>query len=95
MLAYPPIAHHYYGFSTSLYIYHHHDQIITQALKTIMASTRYPSDIKKAHISLRKDFPQLSLILQDVTIHNPADARNSLTFGQITCSFNIIAWLQG
>ncbi len=81
--------------ATSLYIYHHHDQIITQALQTIMASTPYSSDIKKAHISLRKDFPQLSLILQDVTIHNPADARHSLAFAQITCSFNIIAWLQG
>lgn len=81
--------------ATTLYIYHYHDYMVTKALQTIMVNTPYPAAVQKAHISLRKDFPQLSLILQDVTIHNPADDNRPLTFGQITCSFNIIAWLQG
>jgi len=81
--------------ATGVYIYHYHDQIITRALKTLMASTPYPTEVKKAKIRLSKDFHQLSLILHEVTIHNPSRDSNGLAFDTITCNFNIMAWLKG
>lgn len=81
--------------ATGMYIYYNHDKIITKALATIMASTPYPTEIQKAKINFGKDFPQLSLILNQVTIHNTTEKKHSLAFDQITCSFNIIALIRG
>jgi hypothetical protein len=82
--------------SVGLYIYHHRDEITAKALQAIMTKMAYPTQVKKVHLSLWRDFPQLSLVLDQVVVQGPHQGqKNILVARQIDCALNVVHLMQG
>lgn len=82
--------------AAGLYIYHHRDQITAKAFQAVMTKMTYPAQVKKVQLSLWKDFPQLSLVLQQVVVQSPTkEQKNILVASQIDCAFNVVHLIRG
>lgn len=82
--------------AAGLYVYQHRDQITAKAFQAVMTKMTYPAQAKKVQISLWKGFPQLSLLLNQVTVQDPSShQKNILVANQINCAFNLIHLMRG
>lgn len=83
-------------FAVGLYIYHHREQVTAKAFQAVMTKMTYPAQAKQVQISLWKSFPQLSLVLHQVTVQDHSKPqKNILVARQVDCIFNVIHLIRG
>lgn len=82
--------------ATGIYVYNFKEHIIAKALGAASSQLSYPLQAKSIEVSLLRDFPKLSLLLQGVTIHNTkATPQDILVADKVDCVFNIPDLLKG
>ncbi|OJW69347.1 MAG: hypothetical protein BGO68_02790 [Candidatus Amoebophilus sp. 36-38] len=82
--------------ATGVYIYNYQEQIIARAFQAATSQLSYSIQAKNIQLSLFRDFPRLSLLLQDVVIQDSQqNSKNILVANKVDCVFNIHDLLQG
>lgn len=82
--------------ATGIYFYHYSDQVIQHFIAEANKRLQHPIQIKAIQLNTLAAFPQITLVLHEVTIPHPVEATTKLlTAHKVYCSFGAWKLLRG